>query len=476
MNFKILFRFFLIGKCCVCLANTQMLNIPTIEHGLDRCYPKILNAALQQEINKSKAQQQQSPFDTKVNAYAQQRAGSTYNTGYQKVELEKRFYDSPVSAYTGYDISSGYTPQYDSAQITSNQGREFVGLRFNLLNGFAIDKDRLSLYNALIDTDRAKYEIELSKLLVKTDAIKAYITWLISGYELQEYQKLLTIAESRQKGLEKRLKSGDVSEIDVKENYNYILKRKIKLMNAKDYFNQASLSLSLYARDNQCNMLSLDKNMLPIKLPKTLSVDSDVSSISEINKAIANRPEFNILNTQIAQVKNQQKLANAEYLPKLNLNVQYNQNNSSTTSTSYFQLNQQEGVAKLDFSMPLERSYATGLQGENSKSLEKLQNERQLLIDQISSRLQILKYTINTTGAQIHLAEDENKLANQLLKAEEVKFKNGDSNFFMLNAREENVTNSYISLLYNLSENYKSYIEYNFLNGNNKDLKNMVFN
>ncbi|MDD3266640.1 MAG: TolC family protein [Burkholderiales bacterium] len=476
MIFRIVINAILLSQISICAAETLHLSVPEVERSLNRCYPKILNAALQKEINKAKAQQQQSPFDTKVNAYAQQRSGSTYNTGYQKIELEKRFYDSPISVYTGFDISSGYTPQYDSAQITSTQGREFVGLKFNLLSGFAIDKDRLSLYNSMIDTDKAKYEIELAKLLVKTDAIKAYVTWLISGYELKEYQKLLTIAEARQSNLDRRLKSGDVSAIDVKENYNYILKRKIKLMNAEDYFNQASQSLSLYTRDNQCNMIVPTKKMLPNALPKALSIDKNITSFEEINKAISNRPEFNILNTQISQLKNQQKLANTEYLPKLNLNLQYNQNNSEVTSTSYFRLNQQEGVAKLDFSLPIERSYATGLDSETAKNLEKLHNERQLLIDQISSRLQTLKYTVDLTGSQVNLSEEENKLANQLLSAEETKFKNGDSNFFMINAREENVTNSYISLLSNLSENYKSYIEYNFLNGNNKELKNMVLN
>lgn len=452
-------------------ANDLSLNLNLLEQGLDRCYPKILNAALQQEVNKSKTLQMQSPFDTKLNAYAQQRSGSTYNTGYQKVEFEKRIYDMPISAYTGFDISSGYTPQYDSAQITSTQGREFVGLKFNLLSGFAIDKDRLNLYNAMIDEDKAKYEVDLAKLLIKTDALKAYIGWLVAGYEMNAYQQLLNLAERRQKNLEIRLKSGDISDIAVKENYNYILKRKVKLMSAKDYFNQASQSLAIYSRDISCNMVVPNQQMLPNKLPNKINMPYS-HTIEEINYAITNRPEFKIIDTQIQQIKNQQRLANTDLLPKLNLNLQYNQNNSDTTSTSYFRLNQQEGVAKLDFSLPLERRYATGMSQEVSNNLQKLQNERQLLIDQVSSRLQSLKYTIDNTSSQIKISEDEYSLSNELLKAEEVKFKNGDSNFFMINAREENVTNSYISLLSNLSENYKSYIEYNFLNGENKTLKN----
>lgn len=448
------------------------LNLASLEQGLDRCYPKILNAALQQEINRSKTLQMQSPFDTKLNAYAQQRSGSTYNTGYQKIEFEKRLYDLPISAYTGFDISSGYTPQYDSAQITSTQGREFVGLKFNLLSGFAIDKDRLNLYNAMIEENKAKYEVDLAKLLIKTDALKAYIGWLVAGYEMNAYQKLLDLAEQRQKNLDVRLKSGDISDIAVKENYNYILKRRVKLMSAKDYFNQASQSLAIYSRDNSCNMIVPNQQMLPSKLPNKINMPYS-HTIEEINYAITNRPEFKIIDTQIQQIKNQQRLAKTELLPKLNLNVQYNQNNSDTTSTSYFKLNQQEGVAKLDFSLPLERRYATGMTQEVSNGLQKLQNERQLLIDQVSTRLQSLKYTIDNTSAQIKISEDEYNLSNQLLTAEEIKFKNGDSNFFMLNAREENLTNSYISLLSNLSENFKSYIEYNFLNGENKNLSNI---
>mgnify|MGYP006360421793 FL=1 len=462
------------GMSCVFALEPQQLSIMSLEHGIDRCYPKVLNAVLQQEINKSKTKQNQSPFDTKLNAYNQQRAGSTYNTAYQKLKFEKRFYDSPISAYAGFDISSGYTPQYDSAQITSNQGREFVGMKFNLLSGFAIDKDRLNLYNAMIDENKAVYEIDLAKLMVKTDAIKAYIAWLIAGYEVNTYQELLRLAENRQNGLQTRLKSGDISDIDVKENYNYILKRKIKLMSIRDYFNQASQALSIYTRDGSCNIVLPSQKMLPKKLPTPISL-THKHDLDEINGAVTNRPEFKIIDAQIEQVKNQQRLAKTDLLPKLNLNVQYNQNNSDTTSTSYFRLNQQEGVAKLDFSLPLERSSATGMNAEVYSNLQKLQNERQLLIDQIATRIQSLRFTIDNTASQIEISEDEYKLSNQLLKAEEVKFRNGDSNFFMLNAREENLTNSYISLLANFAENYKSYIEYNFLNGKNKDLKHIAF-
>lgn len=466
---------FMLVNSSFLFAQDSQFSLYILEQGLDHCYPKILNAAVQQEINKSKTLQMQSQFDTKLNAYAQQRSGSTYNTGYQKIEFEKRLYDLPISAYTGFDISSGYTPQYDSAQITSMQGREFVGLKFNLLSGFAIDKDRLNLYNAMIDEDKAKYEVDLSKLLIKTDALKAYIGWLIAGFEMNAYQQLLNLAERRQKNLEKRLSVGDISDIAVKENYNYILKRKVKLMGAKDYFNQSAQSLAIYSRDNSCNMVIPTQQMLPAKLPN--KIDNPYSqTVDEINYAITNRPEFKIIDTQIQQIKNQQKLAKTDLLPKLNLNIQYNQNNSDTTSTSYFKLNQQEGVAKLDFSLPLERSYATGMSQEVSNNLQKLQNERQLLIDQVSSRLQSLRYTIGNTSEQIKISEDEYSLSSQLLKAEELKFKNGDSNFFMLNAREENVTNSYISLLANLSENYKSFIEYNFLNGENKQIKSISNN
>lgn len=463
---------FMLSNIADSFALDNKLNLAMLDNGLNRCYPKILNSVLQQEINKSKTKQTQSPFDTKLNAYAQQRAGSTYNTSYQKIEFEKRFYDSPISAYTGFDISSGYTPQYDSAQITSTQGRQFVGLKFNLLNGFAIDKDRLELYNAMIEEDKAKYEVELAKLLIKTDALKAYIGWLVAGYEMQAYQKLLDIAEKRQKKLESRLKHGDISEIAVKENYNYILKRKVKLMSAKDYFNQYSQSLSVYARNASCDMMVLDETMLPKKLPSPVELN-ETSSEKEINSAITNRPEFKIIDTQLQQIRNRQKLASTDLLPKLNLNVQYNQNNSDTTSTSYFRLNQQEGVAKLDFSLPLERRYATGTNEEVSNNLRKLQNERQLLIDQISSKLQALKFTVNNTASQLQISKDDYNISNQLLKAEEVKFMNGDSNFFMINAREENVTNSYLTLLSNLSDNYKSYIEYNFLNGQNVNLTNI---
>lgn len=464
----ILFNFFIL--CNNATAHDIFIN--TLNSSIDKCYPKILNAIIQQEISQGDVTKNKSPFDTRINGDTTQRGGSTYNTSYQKVAVEKRFYDSPISAYSGFDISSGYTPQYDSSQITSAQGREFVGLKLNLLSGFAIDKERLELYNSVLDSNQALYEIDLSKLIVKTDAIKAYVAWVIAGYELKSYQDLLTIAEKRQLALEKKLKQGDISKISLTENYNYILKRKIKLLSAKDYFNKTSLELSMFYRNGHCEIEQPDENMLPPKLPKDKTLQNSLN-LEEINAAIRNRPEFKVIETQLEKIRKEQEFAKTSILPKLELAVQYNQNNSSTATTPYFVINQQEIVAKANFSMPLERSYGKGLSSATSQKMSKLLNERGFLVDQIGTKIKALHYTVNNTAGQITLAQNEYDLSKKLVAAENEKINNGDSNFFMLNAREENMNNSYLSYLNSLYENYKATIEYNFLNGKNINLNNI---
>ncbi|MEN9946961.1 MAG: hypothetical protein RLZZ293_1347, partial [Pseudomonadota bacterium] len=402
--------------CATLPSIAYELQMSKIESSVDNCYPKILNAAIQQEINQAKVKKNEAPFDLALNADSVQRQGSLYNTNYQKFALEKRFYGSPISAYAGYDISSGYTPQYDSAQITSNMGRQFVGLKMNLLSGFIMDEERLNLYNSILDQEKSNYELDLSKLLIKTEAIKAYLNWLIAGIQLQSYEKALQIGEKRQQALTTRLKHGDVAEITVKENYNNVLKRKIKFISAQDYFNKSAQYLSLYYRDQWCNMLTPSQNILPHNLPQPQSIKSK-PIVEEINSAVKNRPEFKILQTQLQQIVNQQKLANNYLLPKLSVSVQYNQNNSDTTSTSYFKLNQQEAVGKLNFSLPLERSYAKGMSSETEANYRKLLNDRQLLLDQLRTQLETLNYSVNSTNSQIEMAKIEYKLAKDLLDA-----------------------------------------------------------
>ncbi len=445
------------------------LELSRIERSIYSCYPKILNAVIQQELNTSKVTKNQAPFDFSLNADAAQRQGSTYNTTYQKIALEKRFYGSPVSAYAGYDISGGYTPQYDSAQITSTLGRQFVGLKMNLLNGFTMDEERLHLYNALLDTERSAYELALSKLLVNTEVIKTYLDWVIAGYELTSYEKLLQIAEKRMGALKERYKNGDLAEIAVKENYNNVLKRKIKVMAARDYFNKSAQTLSLFYRDNRCNTIVPNQNVLPQSLPGVKKLPQ-LPPVTEINQAVQNRPEFKIIETQLQQITNQQKLAGNFLLPKLNLSVQYNQNNSDTSTTAYFQLNQQEAVAKLQFTMPLERSYGKGMDKEAEMSLRKLLNDRQLLLEKLKSQLETLHYSVSASANQVDLSKVENRLAQDLLAAENKRIQSGDSNFFMLNLREDNATNSYLNYINGIASNYQALIEYNFLTGNNASL------
>ncbi|MCX8514331.1 MAG: TolC family protein [Burkholderiales bacterium] len=467
-NILLMLMIFTCGKNVI----AQDLFISNLDSSINKCYPKILNAFIQQEIRQSEVTKNKAPFDTRLNSDVTQRDGNTYDTSYQKIAIEKRFYDSPITAYTGFDISNGYTPQYDSSQITSSQGREFVGLKLNLLSGFAIDKERLELYNSILDSDKARYEIELSKLLVKTDAIKAYMAWIISGAELKAYERLLVIAEKRQKALTKRFKQGDVSKISLTENYNYVLTRKIKVMAAKDYFNKTSLDLSMFYRDSNCEIETPNENFLPDELPKYKSLPN-LDDTEEINAAIRNRPEFKVIETQLEQIRKEQEYAKTALLPKLEINLKYNQNNSPAATTNYFSINQQEAVVTANFSMPLERSYGKGLSSAASQKMTKLLNERKFLVDQVATKIKALHYTVNNTAERITLAESEYALSEKLVMAENQKINNGDSNFFMLNAREENMTNSYLSYLTGLYENYKADIEYNFLNGKNVNLNNM---
>ncbi|MFN8769739.1 MAG: TolC family protein [Neisseriaceae bacterium] len=474
MNSNLFLRlifYFLLVFCNNFLLSNE-LTISKLEQSIDSCYPKILNASIQQEIAEAKVKQNQSPFDTHLNGYTSQRQGANYNTQYQKVELEKRFYDSPISVYSGYDISSGYAPQYEGSQITSNQGREFVGLRLNLLNGFAIDKERLTLYNSVLETDKAKLEVKLAKLLIKTDAMKAYIAWIISGEQLNAYKDLFEIANRRQKALERKFKAGDVAKIVLTENQNNLLKRKTRVISAENTFNKNALSLSLYSRDSQCKLVTPSLANLPKLVPAPESVKDTMDNV-KINEAIKNRPEFKIIDVQLKSIENEQRYAKTENLPKLKATVQYNQNNSQIATTPNFTVNQNELVAKLEFSMPLERSYGSGLDREAYKKLSKLRNERQFLIDQVSTKLNTLYITVNSTADQVSLVKSELQFSRDLLKAENSRFNNGDSSFFMLNTREENLTNSYLSLLNYLLDNYNAYIEYNFLNGNNVNLTNI---
>jgi hypothetical protein len=101
---------------------------------------------------------------------------------------------------------------------------------------------------------------------------------------------------------------------------------------------------------------------------------------------------------------------------------------------------------------------------------KKILNEKQLLVDKLKTRIDTLHFTANITADKVGVSKDELKLSKDLLVAESKRFKHGDSNFFMLNLREENVTKSYVELIKVISEHYAALIEYNFLNGKNLHL------
>ena len=67
------------------VANAYELKASRIESSINSCYPKVLNAVIQQELNSAKAKKSEAPFDTRLDTDSLQRQGSTYNTTYQKL-------------------------------------------------------------------------------------------------------------------------------------------------------------------------------------------------------------------------------------------------------------------------------------------------------------------------------------------------------------------------------------------------------
>ena len=56
-------------------ATSQDIFISNLDSSIDKCYPKILNAVIQQEINQSDVVKNKSPFDTRLNGDGTQRGG-----------------------------------------------------------------------------------------------------------------------------------------------------------------------------------------------------------------------------------------------------------------------------------------------------------------------------------------------------------------------------------------------------------------
>ena len=373
-----------------------------------------------------------------------------------------------IDLFAGWQMSRNDLPGYKDLYAHTYLGKKEIytgpllaplpglvhaGLTVPLLQGRAIDKRRLELFKAEAEEQEALAKLDEKQLELELKAIETYWDWVEAGRVLEVTQVMLQQAEDRQGFFEGAAQAGAESPLYVIENQKTIFKRQADVVEARGEFEKQAVKLSLYVRTD-----TEPHEPLVVRDPAQVGPWLEVEQVTQAQareQALARArelPAWQVL--QAKQRKNEAELefAQNQGLPELDFTAYAGQP---------LEVGAKSDVAlKVFFSLPLQRSAATGDQEAREADRVRLEFEQRWVSEQMVAAVLQLQVALEAARQVVGLKEQEVALMIQLAVAEREKFELGASSLFLLNQREQNSLESQMSLINSRRKLMVAYSQY----------------
>lgn len=411
------------------LSPDQVLTI------MRKYHPVIRQANIQVEISENDVLSSRGSFDPFLSG----KMGSKnlkQEDYYQTKEL-----GIEIPTWYGIDFEAGIAnmagQRLDNAVTTGNS--TFVGVNVPLLKNLIYDKRRGYLEQAKIMNRLTINEQRKMVNDVMLDAIKAYWEW-VKAYETYKILDDLVVNNiARMKFVNQSISYGERPAIDSVEAKTQLLSFQIEKENRWTDFLNAGNELSIFLWKENETPYSLPPTVTPSENwdKKFRSTQPNLNYESLMNEGVSNHPEIKMYEEQLNFYRVQRKMYFQDLLPKLDLNYRMLSNtgiqNFSVNEVRPFTDNFQYSL-KLDIPLRLSEGRA------NFKSAKLKINYGELALQQ---KAQSVSLKIKTYFNSFLNYEKLNRLQfenfenySTMVRAEETRFKNGESNLFTINARE----------------------------------------
>ena len=444
-----------------------ILREKDVTDSLRKTYPPYLAALIQQDLANARVRQAIGGFDATLTAQAQLRPQNFYDGSNYEVLLEKPLFQNGASVYGGYRLSNGFLPDYYRHLRTGSSGEIVLGFNVPILQDFTFNPRLAKLSKAEIERELAEPEIALQFIDMMKAGRLAYYEWLISGYSLMNTKEMLIVAQERQSSFQKEVEEGARPEIILLDNQRLMIERQLAANEAQARFENATLALSLFYRD-EGESVHVSFAEMPTTLPLSPLVtetqrDYDIANSSLLHPALK---RFELLQKRTMI---ELRLAKNSKKPRLDLSVELN---LALRDTEISDIENTELTTYLNFSVPLGRNEAKGLEEEALQKLSQLKKQSAFTQEFIETEINVIHNSLKNNHQAYALAQTSEELAKKLLESENEKFRLGASNLLNLQLREQAYLASQLQSLNNLHKYYGSYA--NYLSVSARDARNAI--
>ena len=367
-----------------------------------------------------------------------------------------------TSQYLKFGYEYGVGNNINPENYTTTNGLPYLGLEVGLLQGLMIDYRRADVLKSkeYMNYYSAEKNIQINNLLFESS--QKYFDWLFTAKQLALNNYFMNIANLRLRGIEALANIGEQATIDTIEAAIFYQTRLLDFQSSTIDYQKTNNDLAAFNWQEN-NPSSIQQNYIPVDSLDTYFIKAKNNFIKTLYQDSSNNPVLVKYNSFQNVLEIENRLKKEMIKPKLNVNYNFLSNSQSQLNPA-FSNNSYKWGANVSFPLLLRNSrneYKMGKINSENNSLE-LNNKS----NELNFKINTLKQTINILADQLQNATRSTSYNKQLVEAEKLKFTNGESSLFMLNARESKWLESELKLAEYKLKFIKTVLNIIYLKGN----------
>lgn len=291
------------------------LGLDEVLVAVEQHYPLLRAIEMERAVAGGRLLTSMGAFDLNLTATGDGQTG-TYDNFRSGVGVSQGLPFGGLGVFAGYRNGYGDFPTYNLGQKTADGGEFRAGVSVPLLQNRAIDRPRANVQQARLDVAIAEPVIERQRLDFQRAASRSYWNWVGAGHRLKVAEALVALASERDEQLKRQVAEGRLPNVERIDNQQNIALRNGVLVQAQRAFQQATIELSLFLRDESGRPTLAGTDRLP-EFPEVQPIDLRGFDAA-LQTAFENRPEPRRLRLQRDKAAVELRLAENQTLPALN--------------------------------------------------------------------------------------------------------------------------------------------------------------
>ncbi|MBA4187543.1 MAG: hypothetical protein C0467_05935 [Planctomycetaceae bacterium] len=412
------------------------LSLEEVLNSVERNYPLLRAVELERALAGGRLVSTMGAFDLNLVAGADGQ-GTTYDNFRSTVGFSQAFPVGGVGAFAGYRNGYGDFPTYNLSQKTADAGEFRAGLTIPLLRDRSIDRPRANIQQARLDVALTEPVIERQRLDFQRAASRTYWNWVAAGQRLKVVENLVKLAVDRDEQLKARVEAGPAANIERIDNQQNIALRNGVLVQAQRGFQQATIDLSLFLRDDSGSPTLPGTDRLP-SFPEVQPLDLKTFDAS-LQAAFEQRPEPQRLRLQREKAAVELRLASNQTLPNVNavLAAAQDAGDGKSSLSGPNGLDRTTINASLALQLPVQRRDARGRVMQAQALLAQIDQQLRNAEDVVRAEVQDTFSAMERAYEFYQQAKKRVELARLVARAEREQLRLGRSDVLRVTLREQ---------------------------------------